>query len=552
MCKKIYVICMCIVLTFACGCGGQEIESSAVSEVKNEIESEDAGGELVINDVRFESTKEVPFENNNRVFYEIFVGSFSDSNGDGIGDIRGIINRFDYLNDGDPQSGKSLGVEGIWLSPIFESPSYHKYDVADYYAVDDEFGTLEDLKELVNLCHERNVKLIIDLPINHTSSQNDLFKNFCSAHRHDDTEDEYYNFYTFSDSTMKGRTFYKIPSDDELYEGNFSSDMPELDFDNEAVRAYVLDVARFYLNEIGLDGFRFDAAKYLYFGEETKNVEFWEWYMAELRNIRPDIYAVAEVWDSDSLTQKYATALNCFDFSMSQTDGLISATTKKGDVNKYCSYVENYINTVQALNKDVTIVPFISNHDMDRASGYMTYTNFFAQMAANLYILGPGSPFIYYGEEIGMKGSRGSANTDANRRLAMLWGDGDSISNPVGTDFDTSKQINGTVEDQKTEKVSLLNYYKRLIMIRKANPEIALGTYKALNFADTKVGGYISTYEGSSVCVIHNTTGSEVTVDLASATDKEFKNINAVIGYANATLEGTRLTIGEQTSVVLR
>ena len=107
-------------------------------------------------------------ENNHRVFYEIFVGSFSDSDGDGIGDLRGIINRMDYLNDGNPESGNSLGVEGLWLTPVFLSPSYHKYDVTDYYQIDPSFGTEEDLKELIALCHERDVKLILDLPLNHT------------------------------------------------------------------------------------------------------------------------------------------------------------------------------------------------------------------------------------------------------------------------------------------------------------------------------------------------------------------------------------------------
>ena len=96
-------------------------------------------------------------QDNNRVFYEIFVGSFSDSDGDGTGDLRGIINRMDYLNDGDPASGNSLGIEGIWLTPIFLSPSYHKYDVTDYYQIDPAFGTEEDLKELIALCHERDV-----------------------------------------------------------------------------------------------------------------------------------------------------------------------------------------------------------------------------------------------------------------------------------------------------------------------------------------------------------------------------------------------------------
>ena len=136
-------------------------------------------------------------ENNYRVFYEIFVGSFSDSNGDGIGDLRGIINRMDYLNDGDPASGNSLGIEGIWLTPVFLSPSYHKYDVTDYFQIDPVFGTEEDLKELIALCHERDVKLILDLPLNHTGAECEWFRRFRNAHLMHNTEQEYYNYYTW-------------------------------------------------------------------------------------------------------------------------------------------------------------------------------------------------------------------------------------------------------------------------------------------------------------------------------------------------------------------
>ena len=127
-----------------------------------------------------------PIDNDNRVFYEIFVGSFSDSDGNGTGDIRGIINRLDYLNDGNINSGESLGVQGLWLTPVFSSPSYHKYDVTDYYKIDKKFGTEEDLKELCELCEKRNVKVIIDLVLNHTSSDNSWFSKFKDAHKNGD------------------------------------------------------------------------------------------------------------------------------------------------------------------------------------------------------------------------------------------------------------------------------------------------------------------------------------------------------------------------------
>ena len=486
-----------------------------------------------------------------RVFYEIFVGSFSDSDGDGTGDLRGIINRIDYLNDGDPDSGKSLGVEGIWLSPIFKSPSYHKYDVINYETIDPKFGSMEDLQELIEACHDRGIKLILDLVINHTSRDNLWFTKFCNARRDGNTSDPYYDFYSTAGENPGGRTFGSITGTSDRYECNFSSDMPELNYDNEAVREEMLRIADYYL-DMGIDGFRFDAAKYIYLGDEPKNVEFWDWYLGELRKEHPDMYTVAEVWASDPITLQYAGATSCFDFTISQAEGLISSTAKKGNVNTYTAYVDKYLDSLAAKSESTVFVPFVANHDTDRCAGYNTLVSGYAQVAANIYILGPGSPFIYYGEEIGMKGSRGSANTDANRRLAMLWGDGDTVDDPVGTTYEKEKQTNGTVASQITNPDSLYNYYKKLIQIRKANPEIARGEYTALYFEGIKLGGFVSEYEGKKAVVIHNTSGSDVTYDLGSAITDPGLYIKNVIGLGEASLEGTVLTIGAQTSVVMR
>ena len=162
----------------------------------------------------------------------------------------------------------------------------------------------------------------------------------------------------------------------------------------------------------------------------------------------------------------------------------------------------------------------------------------------------PGSTFIYYGEEIGLKGSRGSNNTDANRRLAMLWGDDDTVKDPEGANYD-AEQSNGTVLTHLPDGNSLYNHYKKLIAIRKANPEIVYGTFEPLH-TDTKLGGFVSTLDGSSVVVIHNTSRGSVTVDLSELTDVQVAGIVAYAGVETATLEGTVLTIGGQTSVVLR
>lgn len=486
---------------------------------------------------------------NARVYYQIFVGSFSDSNGDGLGDLRGIINRFDYLNDGDPNSGMSLGIEGIWLSPIFTSPTYHKYDCNDYYEIDPKFGTMEDLKELVDLCHARGVQIILDLVVNHTSTRHVWFQKFLTAHQNYDESDPYYDFYTWGTGSQPGRSFHKLGNTSHFYEGNFSNEMPELNYDNPNVRQAMVDVAKFYL-DLGVDGFRFDAAKYIYYGEAERNTDFWDWYMAQLRSIKPDVYSVAEVWDGDGVTIPYNSSTNCFNFTMSQVGGQIAQTAANGDPGVMARYIESYLQQIRALRPDAMLCSFIANHDMDRTAGFLPISNGRAFVGANLNILTPGSPFIYYGEEIGLRGSRGGANTDANRRLAMLWGDGDTVKDPIGADYDSAGR-NGTVADQLPNGASLYNHYKKLIAIRQANPEIAYGEFKALELEGTRAGGFLSTWQGKTVCVLHNTSTDEAKIDLSQIPGFSFESFTAV-GLGSAKIEGTILTLDGQTSVVLR
>ena len=492
-----------------------------------------------------------PINDNFRTFYQVFVGSFSDSNGDGIGDLRGVINRFDYLNDGNMLSETSLGVQGIWLSPIFSSPSYHKYDASDYYTLDWRFGTEEDLKELIALCKERNVKLILDLAINHTSSQHPWFLEFKQARATGDTENPYYDYYSCVTTAEKqnGVQYQKIAGVDCWYECNFSGEMPELNFDNPTVRDETLKIAKYYL-DLGVDGFRFDAVKYIYFGDTAQSVDFWEWYMAQLRAIKPDIYCVGECWSGDNEILEYYSAMNCFNFATSQAEGIFASAAKGSYINKYTNYITSLQNKVEGTNPDAMLMPFLSNHDMDRIAGaFATENNM--KMAANLYLLCAGSPVIYYGEEIGMRGSRGGENTDANRRLAMLWGDEDLIRNPVGSTYPEKNQIKTTVADQLEDENSMLRYYCKLLTIRHKYPAIARGQYTALN-GGKNLGGFSIAYEGETLGVLHNTSTEEISCDLTSLSGGNFTEICDYIGLGSATLEGATLTLGPQTSVILK
>lgn len=494
-----------------------------------------------------------PVDDNYRTFYQIFVGSFSDSDGDGIGDLQGIISRFDYLNDGNVNSETSLGVQGIWLSPIFSSPSYHKYDATSYYKVDSEFGTEADLKELVELCHSRNVKLIMDLAINHTSTHHEWFARFKQARRDGDTENPYYNFYTCvtEEEKVGGRTYYPVPNTEFWYEGNFSSEMPELDFDNPDVRQAVLDVAKYYL-DLGVDGFRFDAVKYIYYGDAPQSVDFWLWYMEELKKINPDVYCVGECWSGETEILTYYSAMNCFNFAGAGQEGVVANAARGNSITGYTAYMASFQDKVLQANPEGMVCSFLSNHDQDRIAGSFLFDNQM-RMAANLYLLSPGSPVIYYGEELGMRGSRGGAMTDANRRLAMLWGDGDTVKNPEGTTYSADKQIQTTVADQMEDEDSLYRHYCKLLSIRHRYPAIARGDYRSVN-CETNLGGFVISYEGDTLVVLHNNSSGEITYDLANCAELDGVELGLLletVGAGSATLKGTKLTIGGYTSVVI-
>lgn len=539
-----------LVFTFICSLsvlGCQDQPSTTSIESTTEVRTE----EYIITEEVLNATM---IHDNYRVYYQILVGTFSDSNQDGMGDIQGIINRLDYLNDGDINSGKSLGVTGIWLMPIMPSPSYHKYDATDYQAIDPAYGTIDDFSQLIEAANQRDIDIIIDLVINHSSDLHPWFQQALSAAKAGDFDSPYLEYYTLVTETEKvpGRTYYHFHGD-LFYEGNFSSRMPELNLDSQLVRNEISNILEFWF-DLGVKGFRLDAVKYPYFEEHEKNIDFWNWFMDEVRKYREDAYVVGEMWDSDEAIINYYEPFNNFDFGLSQLDGYISLTVKNIEsVNDFVRYIDQYMTRVKAVNPNAILQPFISNHDMNRAAGYLSVEDHIMHMAANLYLLTYGTPFIYYGEEIGMLGSRGSENTDANRRLVMHWGDGDTVENPVGSTWTIDRQRNGTVAEQIIDSHSLYNHYKKLLMIRHANPEIARGTYTPLYFdGRTTFGGYLSTYQSSTIGVFHNTSMQTIIIDLSLYTDQDFNEIRGYVGLDLAQLNGQVLTLGPLTSVVLK
>jgi glycosidase len=551
--KLLIIFTLAIIIPLMMACQSQDTSEASTNAPTTDLITTEGQNleEYIISDERLEADM---IDDNYRVYYEILVGTFSDSNQDGMGDFQGLINRLDYLNDGLPDSGKSLGITGIWLMPIMPSPSYHKYDTTNYKAIDPEYGTMDDFEAFIEETDARGIDVIIDLVINHTSSEHPWFQNALSAAQTGDLDNPYLEYYTLvtQEEMVEGRRYYPFHGD-LYYEGNFWSEMPELNLDSDLVRQEIIDIISFWF-EKGVHGFRLDAVKYPYYEEHQKNIDFWNWFMDQVTNVKEDAYVVGEMWDSDDNIYPYYEPFNNFDFGMSQLNGYVSLTVKNIEtVNSFVNYLNYYKNNVKEVNPNAILQPFISNHDMNRAAGYLYVDEYSMHMAANLYMLTYGSPFIYYGEEIGMMGSRSTENTDANRRLAMYWGDDDPVTNPVGATWTIDRQINGSVMDQKPLEDSLYNHYKKLIMIRHANPEIARGQYTPLVFDGyTSFGGFLTTYQASTLGIFHNTSSSEITIDLSQFTSHEFSLVRAYVGKSSASLSGQTLTLGPLTSVILK
>ena len=278
-------------------------------------------------------------EDNYRNYYEIFVRSFNDSNMDLVGDLNGVTNKLDYIKD--------LGYNGIWLMPINPSDSYHKYDVNDYYSVDKSYGTIDDLKNLIKECHKRNIKLIIDLVLNHSGKANPYFKKACVAYNkylkglplssEEEKFKDFYVFYPNQTSVPSNVTAYKAGADYEFYyEGNFSSNMPEFNCDSIYVKEEFKKIMKFYL-DLGIDGFRLDAVKYFYLNNNSKSIDFLRWINTTVKEIKPDAYIVGECFDGYELVSSYYNSGidSFFNFSTSVScssqSGVINGTNSEGN-----------------------------------------------------------------------------------------------------------------------------------------------------------------------------------------------------------------------------
>ena len=483
---------------------GSEAESS---EVVDNYEATDA-----LDAMKHVNTQELNVINDNyRNVYEIFPYSFCDSDGDKIGDIQGIISKLDYI--------KELGFNSIWLTPVHPSSTYHKYDVDNYYAIDRNFGTLEDYEQLIKECHDRDMTILMDLVVNHTSTANEWFQKASQYMRSLNPGEEpsveecpYVDYYVFQKEYESG--FNKVGSTEWYYEGQFWSGMPDLNLDSQAVRNEIDKIVQFWLDK-GVDGFRLDAVTSYYTGNDDKNIEFLTWLNKCVKDKKADAYIVGECWTSSVYyANYYASGVDSFfNFDFATNNGTIVSVLNNGTAKGYGNKIVSVTEMIKAKNPNYIDAGFSSNHDNARVAGTLPGNKGKLKMAQAMAMLIGGSYYLYYGDEIGMKGS----GDDENKRAPMQWVEdmfGQGMCRGVTTKV--IEHTNGTVASQQEDPNSLYYYVQQAMRIRNTFPEIARGETVVIEECSTdEVLVMKKVYKGEELLIVMNISENANTVDLS-------------------------------------
>ncbi|HEX7021890.1 MAG TPA: alpha-amylase family glycosyl hydrolase [Trueperaceae bacterium] len=446
------------------------------------------------------------------VVYEIFVRSFQDSNGDGIGDLSGVTRRLDYLQE--------LGVTGIWLMPIHPSPSYHGYDVTDYYAVNPDYGTLDDFERLVTAAHARGIDVILDLVVNHTSDQHPWFKASAAG------DSRYRDYYLWSDHDpgwrgLAGPAWH--PRAGGYYLGLFWSGMPDLNYRNPAVVHEMRNVAKFWLDK-GVDGFRIDAIQHVVESADglirntPANLAWVKDFEVYLHSLYPDAYLIGETWtDTGTIAQYFRDAGLDMALDYPRYQALID-----GIVNRSLFDLAFTLQTErEELPPGVALGTFISNHDQIRPVsrlGLLRPDPQRAKFAAGLLFTLPGTPFIYYGDEIGMP--NGPNDDDEDKRTPMRWDSSASAGFTTGTPWHpfSTADPRVSVTAQAGDPNAMHGWYEALIALRQANPALAQGNMTLVELPDEHLLAFRRQSREQTVLVVANAGRRAKVVSLAALT----------------------------------
>jgi alpha-amylase len=455
------------------------------------------------------------------VFYEIFVRSFADSDGDGIGDLKGLISHLDYLNDGDPATTSDLGVEAIWLMPVFASPSYHGYDTTDYETINPAYGTNADFATLCQEAHRRGIRVILDLVVNHSSSENPWFVSARSSPS-SPKRDWYiwspndlgwrqpWNLYTGAD------TWHPNPSDGQWFYGVFWEGMPDLNFKNPAVRDEIKRLASLWL-ERGADGFRLDAARYLVENgagalqqDQPQTHAFWRELSSHIRSVNPEATMVGENWAEAPIIASYygstATVPGGDELPMSFDFPLASAIIQSVASSSTSQIVTALGDVARLYPPGATDAPFLTNHDQVRLATQLGGSSARERSAAAILLTMPGSPFLYYGEEVGL--ANGSTSGDESKRTPMPWDATSGGGFTTGTPWFpfAAGRDTANVAAQTTSPGSLLSRYRDLIHVRSGSAALRRGGLRLLpaTTGGNAVLAFLRSTDTEEVLVVHN------------------------------------------------
>lgn len=430
------------------------------------------------------------------VLYEIFPRSFYDSNGDGVGDLKGITLKLDYL--------KQLGVGALWLTPIFASSSYHGYDTTDYYKIDPEFGSEADLIALVREAHLRGIRVALDYVVAHTSNQHPFFKD------------------AFANPSSKYADWYRWTNQEHTrYESFFGiKELPTLNHDNPAVSQYLIDMAKYWMSKAGIDGYRCDY---------VLNVPhaYWKQLRAALKAINPDFLLLAEAWTSlPDIAPYYKDEFDAtFNFP---AYGEIEHSPDKGADSLLLGigkpdFLDINLTAGQALfPPGAQSVTFLNNHDTNRVMSEVRDDVARAKLGADLLLTLPGTPMLYYGEEIGMSGTKaGAPDYDKSRREPMDWyaaENGPGMTNWYKPADRNNRPGNGvSVEEEQGKAGSLLEHYRTLIALRNAHSSLRTGERVRLNVESDSIYAYLRYDSRSLFLVVLNFDSKPASVTLKLA-----------------------------------
>ena len=465
---------------------------------------------------------------NDAVFYEIFVRSFYDSNADGVGDLQGIIQKLDYLNDGNPNTDTDLGVTALWLMPIFPSPSYHGYDVTDYRNIDEEYGTMNDFKTLITAAHARGIKIVIDFVGNHTSDQHPWF----TASASNESKRDWY-LWNSNKPSYNGPWGQEVwhERNGSYYYGLFWGGMPDLNYTNQDVTNEIKNTLRFWKEEVGVDGFRIDAVKHwIENGDQQENtaatLAWWRDLYVFKKSLDPGLMMVGEAWTSTQNIAPYSDKRldYCFEFDLSYAliDG-INNQTNSGLKSKMSEIISTY-----EPNQYGT---FLTNHDQDRSFYLFGMDERKAKLAARILLSLPGVPYIYYGEEVGMLGQK----PDEDIRRPMQWTSSANAGfsstqpwHPLNNNY-----ANYNVANQQFESESIWSQYQIWIKQRTRNTALRSGTYDFIESNNSRMFSYLRADSESNTAfvVIHNLSSQNtdditIRINNSSLTEGTYNLIN--------------------------